>query len=127
MFIDYTATRELVGSGLDEIEVDPERTNRNSNTVARESVSMSGAVRESILDRIEYKWSVATVPVPLADLARWREFASSVANGELFTIDLDGTKAVPVNPISVSLVKNSFKENRFSHLYMSFSFDVLER
>lgn len=127
MFIDYTATRDLVGSGLDELDFDAEVINQVRDEKTSESVSLSGAVREYQFDRIDKKWTIQTVPISIADIPRWREFASSVANGELFTIDLFGTKAAPDNPISASYVKGTFKESRAYKQYITFAFDVLER
>ena len=127
MFIDYTATRETVGSGLDELDFDAEQINRSAVEITTESVSMSGAGREVLLDRLEHKWAVTTVPITVDDLPRWREFAASVVAGSLFTIDLFGSKATPDDPISVSYIKSSYKENRFSKLYITFSFEVIER
>lgn len=126
MFIDYTATRETVGSGDDEIETSGTAT-RVPLEETSESVSMSGVGREYQLDRLEHKWSIQTIPVPLADLPRWREFAASVVAGELFTIDIWGTKASPDDPISVSYIKGTFRETRLFHTHMQFSFEVLER
>lgn len=127
MYIDYTATRELVGSGLAELETDIERGDRTMDESIEESVSLSGVGRETQLDRYEYKLSIKTVPVPVADLARWREFQASVLAGETFSLDLWGTKAVPDSVITVSMVKGSFKETRHSPLYYQFDFQVLER
>lgn len=127
MFIDYTATRDLVGSGLDELDFDAEVINQVRDEKTYESVSLSGVGRESQLDRIDKKWTIQTVPIPVADIPRWREFASSVANGELFTIDLFGTKAAPDNPISASYVPKTFKESRSFKQYITFTFDVIER
>ena len=127
MFIDYTATRELVGSGLDEIDTDCSEANRIAIEKTSESVSISGVGREVQFDRLEHKWSITTVPIAVAELARWREFSASVVAGETFTLDVFGSKAVPDNAITVSYVKGSYKETRFSKLYVSFSFDALER
>lgn len=128
MFIDYTATRELVGSGLDEIECDfSVGGDRVQKRIGGESTSMSGVGREFQLERLEYTWTFSTVPIAIADLPRWREFAASVANGETFTIDIDGTKAAPDNPITVSMKDGSYKENRAYKGYLIFSFTVLER
>lgn len=126
MFIDYTATRELVGSGADNIDCDAQRANRSIKKFGGESVSLDGTTRHSVLHRLENTWDIETVPITVADLPRWREFAASVANGETFTIDIFGTSASPDDPITVTMQENSFKENRFSKLYMTFSFIVIE-
>lgn len=127
MFIQYTATRQLVGSGSAEIETDTQAQERLQIEESEESVSMSGVGRESQLDRLDFEWQFTTIPVPEADLPRWREFAASVANGETFTIDIDGTQAAPVSVISASYVKGSYRENRFSKAYLTISFRILER
>lgn len=127
MYIDYTATRELVGSGLDELETGIELGDRSTTEKTSESVSLSGAGRESQLDRYEFTYSIKTVPVPIADLARWREFHASVLNGETFSLDLWGTKAAPDSVMTASYVPNTFKETRLSNLYYQFSFKVLQR
>ena len=127
MFIDYTATRELVGSGADEIDTDAGQIDRSQKRFGSESVSLSGVGREYQLDRLEFTWTVTTIPVPVTDLPRWREFAASVANGETFSFDPYGSKASPDNVLTVSLVDGSYQENRFSSTYMQISFAAIER
>lgn len=127
MFIEYTATRELVGSGDAEIEVAVSNINRMMQVEGSESVSISGESRESQLDRLEFRWPIVTVPVHIDNLPRWREFAASVANGETFTFDAHGTEASADNPITASMIRGSFKESRIGGPYVQFSFEVLER
>ena len=131
MFIDYTATRELVGSGLDEIETSAAPIDRAPVVDRALSVSISKVGRESQLNSIEHKWIMTTIPflvenAGVADLARWREFSSSVGNDEPFTFDAFGTKASPDDPISVVLIDKTYRELRFSNLYMRISFEVME-
>lgn len=127
MFIDYTATRELVGSGLDEIEASASIENPDMRSEGADFSSMSGVNRESTLHRLEFVIAVTTVPITTATKDRWREFAASVGNGETFTFDAYGTKAAPDNPITVSMVRNSYKQQRLGGQYVQYSFEVLER
>jgi hypothetical protein len=131
MFLDYVATRELVGSGNEEIETSASMIDRIPIVDQSTSVSMSKVGRESQFNSLEHKWSITTIPFlvengGVADLARWREFQGSSANDEPFTFDAFGTKASPDNAISAVLVKSTYRENRTSNLYMTISFEVLE-
>lgn len=127
MFIDYTATRNLVGSGLAELETKIEPKRRKLKVESTESVGMSGVNREVQMDRYDVEWMVKTVHVPIATEARWLEFAESVLAGETFTIDLDGTKAVPVDPITASMVKGTFDRVRVGPGHFKYSFSIVER
>ena len=131
MFLDYTATRELVGSGLDEIETSAAPIDRMPVVDQTSSVSMSKKSRESQFNSLEHKWIITTIPFEVenggvADLARWREWQGSTANDEPFTFDAFGTKASPDNAIQCVQVKNTYRENRSSKKMMTISFQVLE-
>lgn len=132
MYIDYTATRETVGSGIAELEFGIETGPRRPIEDVSESASMSKVNRETQFNSLEHKWLIKTVPQlasngGVADLARWREFAASVAGGEPFEFDVWGTKAAPDNAINGSYVKGSFNEVRVGPLHYQFSFEILER
>ena len=128
MFIDYTATREVIGSGLDEIECAAEIIDRPLVVEGDEAVSLSGVGREYTLDRVDYEWTMQTVPLLITSFeARFREFASSVANGEQFLFDPLGSKAVPNTVYTVSLIRNSYREIRDSSKYKRFAFRVVQR
>lgn len=127
MFIDYTATRNLVGSGLDELEAKIEPAKRRIKTTSAESVSDSGVEREVQLSRYDVQWFIKTNPVPIANDDRWREFWESVLAGETFTIDINGTKASPDDPITASMLKDSFDAVRRSPGYWQYSFTIVER
>lgn len=67
------------------------------------ATSLSG-VSETILHRVEYSASIETIP--LNDTAindQMVEFLRSVAGGESFLIDIDGTAALPDSPVSATL------------------------
>lgn len=127
MFIDYTATRELVGSGDDKLETGIRQPKRVPAVESTESAGMSGVNRETQLNRYEFHWRIVTVPVPIANLTRWQEFYGSVLAGETFSIDIFGTEAAPDNVETASLVKGTWDEVRLSPLYYQFSFEVLIR
>lgn len=127
MFIDYTATRNLVGSGLDELETKVEPAKREIKTKSTESVSDDGVNREVLLSRYDIEWPIKTVPVPIADHPRWQEFEESTIAGETFSIDINGTKAAPDNVITASVVKDSFDAVRLSPTYWQYTFRIVER
>lgn len=131
MFLDYTASRELVGSGDDEIETSAAPIDRSPMVDQTTSVSMSKVGRESQFNALEHKWIITTIPFEVenggvADLARWREWQASTANDEPFTFDAFGTKAVPDDAIQVVQVKNTYREIRSSKKMMTIAFEVLE-
>lgn len=131
MFLDYTATRELVGSGLDEIETSAAPIDRMPIVDQTTSVSMSKKGREAQFNSLEHKWIITTIPFEVenagvADLSRWREWQGSTANDEPFTFDAFGTKVAPDDAIQCVQVKNSYRENRTSKKMMTISFEVLE-
>lgn len=127
MFIQYTPTREIAG-GPGEISATTQPgTEPTLDPVGEESVSLSGVGRESVLHRLERQWQVNAGPEDLTTEAKWREFYASTANGETFTIDLFGTQASPVNPITVSMVRKSAKESRPWPLQKQYNFRVVER
>lgn len=127
MFIDYTATRNLVGSGLDELETKIEPAKREIKTKSSESVSDDGVNREVILSRYDIEWPIKTVPVPIANHPRWQEFWESTIASETFSIDINGTKAAPDNVITASVVKDSFDAVRLSPTYWQYTFRIVER
>lgn len=131
MFLDYTATRELVGSGDAEIETSAAPIDRMPVVDQTTSVSLSKKGRESQFNSLEHKWIITTIPFEVenggvADLERWREWQGSTANDEPFTFDAFGTKASPDDPIQVIQVKNSYREQRSSKKMMTIAFSVLE-
>lgn len=131
MFLDYTATRALVGSGLDEIETSAAPIDRSPIVDQTASVSMSKKARESQFNSLEHKWIITTIPFEVDnggvnDLARWREWQESTANDEPFTFDPWGTKAAPDDPFSAVQVKNTYRENRTSKKMMTISIQILE-
>lgn len=127
MYINWTPTRALVGAGSDgKIEISLQRFDREMKTIAKESRALDGTT-ETTLHRIDFTSPVQTVPTSDAALkAKFREFASSVAAGETFTFDALGTEASPDNAINVAMVMGTYKENRESVLYFSYSFKVRE-
>jgi hypothetical protein len=132
MYIDYTATRELYGSGQDELEFDIQTGKRKPIEDATESASMSKVNRETQFNSLEHKWLIRTVPQlransGVADLPRFREFAASVAGGETFTFDVWGTEASPDNAITGSYIKGSYDEVRVGPNHYQFAFEILER
>jgi len=127
MYIDYTETRNLVGSGVSELDFKAEPSRRKVNTVSAESVSDSGVNREVQLSRYDIEWSVKTVPLPDSNNDRWLEFEESVLAGETFTCDIHGTKAAPDNAVTMSMKKNSFVATRLSPAWWSYSFTVIDR
>lgn len=130
MFIEYTATRETIG-GLAELEIGANPIDRIQKVDQETSVSMSKVGREAQLNAIEYAWQIVTIPflvdnAGINDLARWREWAASTANDEPFDFDAWGTKASPNDVIQCVQVKGSFREVRFSKLYMQIQLEILE-
>lgn len=131
MFLDYTATRELVGSGDEEIETSAAPIDRMPMVDQTTSVSLSKVGREAQFNALEHKWIITTIPFEVenagvADLSRWREWQASTVNDEPFTFDAFGTKASPLDPIQAVQVKNTYRENRSSAKMMTISFEVLE-
>jgi hypothetical protein len=126
MFIQYTPLREVIG-GAGEIETGSFPLNRARKVYAEQSVSLSRQARETVGYGDEKTWDITTIPEELTTEPRWREFEASVQFGETFTIDLFGTQAAPVDPITVSMELKSFKESRPFPRQKVYKFAVVER
>ena len=127
MYINWTPLRALVGAGSDgKIEINLQKYDRKPKITAKESRSLSGNT-ETTLHRIDYETTVSTVPTADAAIqGKMREFMASVAAGETFTFDALGTEATPVNAQTVTMIANSYNENRESVLYFSYAFRLRE-
>lgn len=119
----YIPSRELVGDG-GSIDFDLERLDRKSKASSKTNVPLAGGVGETILHNIEYTYQCKTTPFDKALLPYFREWSSSTMGGEIFTFDDLGTAAIPVNPINVQLVTNSYSETRLSNQYFSVAFKL---
>ncbi len=127
MYIEYTPTRQLVGgSGSDgKIDIGIEQEDERPIEHSKESRSLSG-VSERVLHRIDYEYALRTVATNDSTLiAKFKELHASVAAGETFTIDLYGTEASPVDPITVLMIPQTYSKTRQGFTqYFSYSFRV---
>lgn len=126
MYIEFTPSR-LVTGGDGKLEADLQQLDPALRTKGSVTDSISGLVAATIY-HLKEETSVTTVPMQLtpAEFAEWREFGASCAFAELFTCDLEGTEASPVDPRSVYMKENSFKITRMPGRFFSFSFTVVE-
>ena len=105
MRFDYTASRQLapghsVGEAysilMGQLTADPDDLPEATQTIA-----LNGD-RETVLMRIDGVYDVVTDLVEDGQpRAEFREFLSSVADGQVFTFDPDATSATDVSPVQV--------------------------
>jgi len=116
----YTPTREIVGGG-GSITTEIEQWDRIDKWHGTEHVSLDGTT-VSTLHRLETSYQVTCEPQDASQIAYFREFAASCANGETFTLDAQGIPDAPAGAITYRLKKNSYKEARTgTHLQPSFT------
>lgn len=73
---------------------------------------------EGWLYALQREYQVRTDIILLADRANWREFFSSVMNGEQFQINFDGT------PLDVWLVDDQIQEQQIGGVAVQYQFRV---
>jgi len=104
-----------------EIGVRSERSAKVNRNVQQ---PLGGGAPEVLLHRRDTVIAVTTGYISEAQIGQWREFLASVEGGETFTIDLLGTVAVPVDPLSAMLESEEYTEMRVgdsSSYQLSFS------
>lgn len=115
MYVTYTAVRSLIGghsAATDySLTFKASASERMAKTTRNSQTSLGGQT-ESLRVRQDVMWEIETNVVLEADIPNWREFLDSVDNCETFTLDLTGTVAVPVDPVSVEMVEDSYSEQR---------------
>lgn len=127
--ITYTATREIVSGHLSgepySFDVGLDEQDRSSKHVRTRHRAIGGQ-SETWLQNIDTFYDLKTEPIEISDLrlGYLREFLASVADGSVFTIDFDGTVAVPVAVLNFELDSDSYKERRMGVRYIQFSFKV---
>jgi len=101
---------------------------RNAKVTRNVQQPMGGGAPEVLLHRRETLIQITTGYISEAQIAQWREFLASVEGGETFTIDLLGTVAAPVEPLSAMLESEEYTEMRVgdsSSYQLSFSVRIL--
>jgi len=88
------------------------RSDRSAKVNRNVQQPLGGGAPEVLLHRRDTVIAVTTGYITEAQIAQWREFLASVEGGETFTIDLLGTVAVPVDPLSVMLESEEYTEMR---------------
>lgn len=121
----YTPTRELVDGSPGLITSHLTACDRKKKTVGQTHTALSGA-SESVLQRIETEWSIASRPFDVVDLEYWREFGASCANGEEFIADLSDISGAPVAPFVGRLKRDSFQDSRYESLWFQVKFTIIE-
>lgn len=79
---------------------------------------------EGWLDALQWEYDIQSSLVLPADIEDWREFISSVINGEEFQIDFTGTIASPGTDVDVWLVSNSVQERQIGGAGVKYTFKV---
>jgi hypothetical protein len=94
--------------------------------VGKESVSLSGK-SQYLHNRTDtsHKFQTITVLEDSTAARQMRQFLQSVERGEAFQLDISGTAAAPIAPVSAKLV-GDWQENieRYRPTCVSFSFQV---
>lgn len=79
---------------------------------------------EGWLDAIQKEWDITTDLIYPSQIAYWREFITSVANCETFSIDFTGTVETPGTPIDVYLAQTRVREVQENAAGFRYSFVV---
>ena len=88
------------------------RSDRSAKVNRNVQQPLGGGAPEVLLHRRDTVLAVTTGYISEAQIKQWREFLASVEGGETFTIDLLGTVAAPVDPVSVMLESEEYTEMR---------------
>ncbi len=83
-----------------------------------------GGTIETILQRVDDNLSLEIGLYDSSDEAQVEEFIKSVAGGETFSVDLNGTIATPSSPVDVKLVDKSNAPTRYGPRTYSLPFNV---
>jgi hypothetical protein len=133
----YVARRGLITGHTADTEYmfdfETQSINRpNGDDLKVRSESMNGTV-ETLFFGERRIWTVRTIPVSASsDTAlELYEFLRSTADGQNFVLDVYGTEADPVNPITVVREDDGYTEEMFMAVdgtgdYVSFTFQVRE-
>lgn len=79
---------------------------------------------ESYMDALQLSWNVKTDLVLAADVAKWREFFTSVMNSEIFQMDFTGTIAEPGTEYDVHLTTTKITPQQLRGGHERYSFTV---
>lgn len=128
-FITYTAKRGLVVGhtvGTDyNLEFGIQQNDKSGKTKKKENRGKGqSALVETLRFHHERFLSVKTLYIDEVDLENWQEWFQSVDGGEAFTYDPTGTIAVPVAPILVQLVGDTYVEEQITFHRASIAFRV---
>lgn len=93
------------------IEFAPRALDRSAKIERQRRTALGGA-SETLFTRNDIFWNVEYAKISAAAMPQWREFLASVAGGESFTFDPNGSLAVPSAPVSVEWDNDSYTEER---------------
>lgn len=108
-----------------DIEIGMESIDWDPNPVKSENVSLGGA-RETIADRLEIRYSVKTVAIALASRALWRMLVNSIALGEEFVFDPEGTVASPTSDLGTFKLDGKANEENLEGRWVKYSFRIVK-
>ena len=125
----YTARRNVIAGhtvGVSyQIETDFQVIDDDSPEIGTQQVMLDGSVEYEI-DRLDNFVALQSDVVAEANKLLWREFLTSVAGREAFTVDLTGTLASPGTDLSCILHQGRYKPVRAAagSPYYVFNFTV---
>ena len=108
-----------------DVEVGLESADWDPNPVKSENVSIGGA-RETIADRLQVRYAIKTVAIPLASRALWRMLMNSIALGEEFTFDPEGTVAAPTTDLGTFKLDGKVNEENVEGRDVRYSFRAVK-
>lgn len=115
--VTYTAKRSLASGHTEgteySLDISLSALERRVDTVKDTATSLSGR-DETLLHRLDVRWSCTTTYIDSADMPELREFLASTAGGESFTFDPYGTVASPDDPVTVTRQGNGYRERRIA-------------
>ena len=97
---------------------------KNYNSPKTQHRALDGTAA-NVLKRDDDTLNITIGPYDSTDESQIEEFIKSVAGGETFTADVDGTIATPDTPISIKLSGSSNSRQRLGNRTYSLAFNVL--
>jgi len=104
--VNYEALRSIISGHVSGTNYDLDLILEQADQSVKPTSSSSGSLggqRETVLQRIDYKWRLTIGSITSVNKDAVREFLDSVQGGEVFSLDVYGSVAVPDNPENVTI------------------------
>ena len=102
--VNYQAKRSITGGHVlntnYDLDIILEQAD-DSVAVTSSEIKSLGGNQETVLQNIDFHWQISIGSITSVNKPAVREFLNSVQGGEVFTLDVYGSVAVPDAPVSV--------------------------